>query len=200
MKSSFEIFHPLFKTLPSALAKEEELSIAERIQCFAVSAVGEFFATSIQSMLYEQVKDQLTFDMPVANGTFAVNQAGGEPEFDGCAFTIPLTMGLKSEVMDIENAATITFGGTLQAESMMAGSMCMDSVEVVDFGGAISLPSMPDWTLDSLFGGEMPTVKVANDVCVGLLDAGIAAFTDLLKGIAAGDDEEKEGKGGKRTG
>jgi len=155
------------KTLTFALLALLQPVAGNELFCVGLGLAANLIAPTIRSMLYGQMKKDMNFELPLNAGKLALNEPTDEMEFDGCAFSMPMNMGLDTKFLNIKDAASFNVEGVLQPSALWGGQVCMENVTVVDYG----IDSMDlDW-LDTLFGGSLPGLNVQDEICVSLMEA-----------------------------
>ena len=143
--------------------------------CSVMDFVASWVAPQLKTIIFQQVKDDVRIATPL--GGALVMSEPGDPEFDGCTFSIPMNMALDSPFIEFDNVGIFTLEGTLQPWSLLQGEVCLNDVQVVDY----SIEGI-DLNLDAILGGQLPAVGVSDQACMSLLGTVQAALnaTNLL--------------------
>ena len=152
---------------------------ANEILCMAVGFFATFAAPEIKTMVFENVKDDLTVGLPVG-GSLLVKEPG-DPEFNGCAFSVPMQMGVDSDIVNLDNVGVFTVEGTMDPMSLLQGQMCVEDVQVTDY----NIQGLP-LNVDSLLDGRLPAIGVSEQSCMGIMDTLLLAFSTLVGGGGGG--------------
>lgn len=156
---------------------------ANPLFCKVIGLVSNLGAPVLKTMIFEQVKDDLTISLPIG-GDLVINEPR-DPSFDGCSFSIPMEMGVDRSVIDIDNVGVFTLEGTLQPAALLKGNVCIEEVAVTDY----MIDGLP-MNLDEFLQGKMPEVGVSDQTCMSMVEMGKIAVNTLLGG--GGDENPDE--------